>query len=125
VIVTASNSAPPLIYPRHLGQGPIVVCDISVPEDVAPEVATERPDVLVLKGGLVAIPHDPAFHIGGIPLPEGHAFACMSETLLLGLMGAREHFSFGPVVPEKVRQAMAWAEVNGFELGGFKVDRSY
>jgi hypothetical protein len=40
-------------------------------------------------------------------------------------MGAREHFSYGPVVPEKVRQAMAWAAVNGFELGGFKVDRSY
>jgi acetylornithine/succinyldiaminopimelate/putrescine aminotransferase/predicted amino acid dehydrogenase/phosphohistidine swiveling domain-containing protein len=125
LIVTASNSAPPLVYPRHLNPGPVVICDISVPEDVAPEVAAERPDVLVLKGGLVAVPNDPAYRIGGIPLPEGHAFACMSETLLLGLMGAREHFSYGPVVPEKVKQAMAWAELNGFKLGGFKVDRSY
>lgn len=125
LIVTASNSAPPLIFPEHLGAGPIVICDISVPEDVAPAVGVERPDVLVLKGGLVAVPNDPGFHIGGIPLPEGHAFACMSETLLLGLMGAREHFSYGPVVPEKVKQAMAWAELNGFKLGGFKTDRSY
>jgi predicted amino acid dehydrogenase len=125
LIVTASNSAPPLIFPEHLGTGPIVICDISVPEDVAPEVLTARPDVLVLKGGLVAVPNDLGFHIGGIPLPEGHAFACMSETLLLGLMGTREHFSYGPVVPEKVKQAMAWAELNGFKLGGFKTDRSY
>ena len=115
----------PLIRPEHLAEGPVVICDISVPEDVSPEVAIARPDVLVIKGGLVAVPNDPTFQVGGIPLPDGHAFACMSETMLLGLMGVREHFSYGPVVPEKVRQAMAWAELNGFELGGFKTDRSY
>ncbi|MFP5502158.1 MAG: aminotransferase class III, partial [Candidatus Sericytochromatia bacterium] len=125
LIVAASNSAKPLIFPEHLAAGPVVICDLSVPEDTAPEVASARPDVQVIKGGLVAIPHDPAYRVAGVPLPEGHAFACMSETLLLGLMGVREHFSYGPVEPAKVKQAMAWAGVNGFKLGALKTDRSY
>jgi acetylornithine/succinyldiaminopimelate/putrescine aminotransferase/predicted amino acid dehydrogenase len=125
LIVCASNSAKPLVYPRHLSKGPVVICDISVPADVALEVSLERPDVNVILGGLVKVPQDPGFRVGGIPLPDGHAFACMSETLLLGLMGVREHFSYGPITPMKVRQAMAWAALNGFELGAAKQARSY
>lgn len=125
LIVTCSNSATPIVQAEHLAPGPVVICDLSVPADVDPTVATRRPDVLVVRGGLVAIPGDPDFRIGGIPLPAGHAYACMSETLLLGLMGVREHFSLGPVAPAKVQQALAWAEVNGFRLGLDKVERSF
>jgi acetylornithine/succinyldiaminopimelate/putrescine aminotransferase/predicted amino acid dehydrogenase len=125
LIVACSNSASPVIHPEHLAPGPLVICDLSVPADVSESVDVARPDVRVVRGGLVAIPGDANFHIGGIPLPPGHAFACMSETLLLGLMGVREHFSRGPVVPSKVRQAMAWADVNGFRLGDYKQERSF
>jgi predicted amino acid dehydrogenase len=125
LIVACSNSATPVIGPEHLHPEPVVICDLSVPADVAPEVERQRPDVLVMRGGLVAVPGDPDFRIGGIPLPVGHAFACMSETLILGLRGSREHYSIGPVVPEKVHQAMAWAGVHGFRLGDYKTDRSF
>ncbi|MBC7544108.1 MAG: aminotransferase class III-fold pyridoxal phosphate-dependent enzyme, partial [Candidatus Sericytochromatia bacterium] len=125
LIVAATSSPTPVIYPSHLGDHPTIICDISVPEDVAPEMATERPDVCVIKGGLVAMPHDPEFRIGGVPLPDGLAFACMAETLLLGLMGVRDNFSYGPVEPDKVRQVMAWAAINGFNLGDDKTQASY
>jgi acetylornithine/succinyldiaminopimelate/putrescine aminotransferase/predicted amino acid dehydrogenase len=125
LIVACSNSANPVILPEHLASGPVVICDLSVPADVDESIEQVRPDVLVIRGGLVAIPGDADFHIGGIPLPRGHAFACMSETLLLGLMGVRDHFSQGPVIPAKVKQAMAWADVNGFRLGSYKQNRSF
>jgi acetylornithine/succinyldiaminopimelate/putrescine aminotransferase/predicted amino acid dehydrogenase/phosphohistidine swiveling domain-containing protein len=116
LIVTASNSATPIIQPHHLGRESAVICDISVPDDVAEAVVTERPDVVVLRGGLVAIPNDPEFRVGGMILPEGYSYACLAETLLLGLMGVRDNFSYGPILPEKVRQVMTWAEINGFRL---------
>ena len=124
LVVAATNAATPVIRPQHVADGPVVICDLAVPADVDPAVA-ERPDVHVIRGGLVAVPQDPGFVIGGVPLPAGHSFACMAETLLLGLVGVREHFSFGPVRPGQVRQAMAWAAVHGFTLGEDKRDRSY
>lgn len=124
LIVAATNSAAPVILPEHVADGPVVICDLAVPTDVDPSVAA-RSDVRVIRGGLVAVPNDPAFVIGGLPLPRGHAFACMAETLLLGLVGVREHFSYGPVRPEQVRQAMAWAAAHGFALGDDKTERSY
>ncbi|HEY9723443.1 MAG TPA: aminotransferase class III-fold pyridoxal phosphate-dependent enzyme [Oscillatoriaceae cyanobacterium] len=125
LILTASNSAKPLIGPGAIAEGPVVICDVSVPVDTDPSVESLRPEALVIRGGLVAVPRDPDFRIGGIPLPVGHAYACMSETLLLGLMGIRASYSLGPVEPEKVRKAMDWAKVNGFMLGDYKRDRSF
>ncbi len=124
LVVAATNSAEPVIRLEHVADGPVVICDLAVPADVDPEVAA-RPDVRVIRGGLVAVPNDPEFVIGGLPLPRGHAFACMAETLLLGLVGVREHFSHGPIRPEQVRQAMAWAAAHGFQLGEDKTARSY
>jgi predicted amino acid dehydrogenase len=125
LIVTTTNSARPLVRPEHLGEGPVVICDLAVPADVDPRVETERPDVLVIKGGLVQVPNRPDFRLSALPLPEGLAFACMAETMLLGLMGFHAPFSLGPVEPQRVQQAMTWADLNGFRLAGFKQGRSF
>ena len=117
LIVTASNSPEPLIYPHHLSAGPVAICDISLPADVAEEVKIKRPDVLVITGGVVKLPHDHDFSIGGIPLSKGHVFACMGETLLMGLEGASTHGSYGSVTLSGVERAMAMAEKHGFTLG--------
>jgi acetylornithine/succinyldiaminopimelate/putrescine aminotransferase/predicted amino acid dehydrogenase len=124
LIVAASNTPRPLIYPNHLGRGPTVICDISLPSNVAEEVASECPNVLVVKGGVVRLPLDKDFAIGGIPLAPGHVFACMAETLLMGLEGTWEHGSIGPVTVEGVQQAMAMAEKHGFTLGDIHADAS-
>lgn len=125
LIVSASNSSQPLIYPEHLAPGPVAICDISIPADVADEVKTARPDVLVIQGGVARLPFNDDFIIGGIPLEKGHVFACMAETLLLGLENSNSHGSFGPVTPAGVEKALAMAEKHGFTLGRFKTERSY
>lgn len=115
LIVAASSTPEPLIYPEHLGSGRVVICDISVPSNVADAVARECPNVLVVQGGVVRLPHDHEFSIGGIPLALGHVYACMAETLLMGLEGST-HGSIGPVTVKGVQSAMAMADKHGFTL---------
>jgi acetylornithine/succinyldiaminopimelate/putrescine aminotransferase/predicted amino acid dehydrogenase len=119
LIVAASNAIQPLIYPEHLGKHPVVICDISVPADVASAVSLERPDVLVIQGGIVRLPRNKDFVMSGIPLESGHAFACMSETLLMGLEGITSHGSYGRITPEGVKLTLSMAEKHGFSLGNF------
>jgi acetylornithine/succinyldiaminopimelate/putrescine aminotransferase/predicted amino acid dehydrogenase len=121
LVVTASSTPAPLIHPQHLGRAPLVICDISLPSNVAAEVARERPNARIVQGGVVRLPLDEHFAIGGIPLPRGHVFACMAETLLMGLEDRWEHASVGPVTVAGVRHAMAMAAKHGFtlaDLGG-------
>jgi predicted amino acid dehydrogenase len=117
LIVTASSTPAPLIHPHHLGRHPVVICDISLPSNVADEVALECPNVRVVQGGVVRLPLDETFAIGGIPLAHGHVFACMAETLLMGLEERWEHASIGPVTVAGVQHAMVVAAKHGFVLG--------
>jgi len=116
LVVSASNAPEPLVFLRHLGRQPLVICDISVPSDVAPEVSAGRSDVVVIKGGVVRLPCDPDVEIPGLPLARGHVFACMAETLLMGLDGTATHGSYGPLTPDRVRWALDLADRHGFTL---------
>jgi predicted amino acid dehydrogenase len=116
LIVCASNSPVPLVHPEHLAQGPVILCDIAVPGDVAPEVAEQRPDVLLLEGGAVELPCATDFSIAGLPLPPGKTYACLAETLLMGLEGERGHGTYGTVTTAGVRQALEAARKHGFRF---------
>jgi acetylornithine/succinyldiaminopimelate/putrescine aminotransferase/predicted amino acid dehydrogenase len=121
LIVAASNVPEPLIYPQHLAAGPVAICDISLPSDVSDQVRHARPDVLVIRGGIVRLPFNDDFSIAGISLPRGHALACMSETLLMGLEGLRSNGSVGPVTEDGVRRTLAWAATHGFRLADIRL----
>ena len=71
----------------------------------------------MIRGGVVRLPCDRDFTIRGIALPPGHALACMSETLLMGLEGEVGNGSVGPVTAEDVIRTMHWAAKHGFRLG--------
>ncbi|MCO5167769.1 MAG: aminotransferase class III-fold pyridoxal phosphate-dependent enzyme [Planctomycetes bacterium] len=116
LIVSASSTPDPVIYPRHLGPGPRVICDLAVPEDTAPEVLRERPDVRVLRGGIVRLPRPQGLVLAGLPLEPDHVFACMAETLLLGLSRMNEHFSWGRVTKMHVEAIRDLAAYHGFTL---------
>jgi len=120
MIAAASNSPEPLIRAGHLSEGPVVVCDVAVPADVSADVMTERPLATVIRGGLVKLPHNPDFVIAGLDLEPGYAYACMAETLLMGLEGVNEPVSFGPIKPEGVQWALDAAKKHGFTLGKFE-----
>ncbi len=119
LILSASNTTEPLIYPEHLASGAVVICDISLPYDVSETVYTQRPDVMVIRGGVIRLPENEDFIIAGLPLDSGHVYACMAETLLMGLEGITTHGSYGAVTPEGVNRALAMAEKHGFEVGHF------
>ncbi|MDJ0509313.1 MAG: aminotransferase class III-fold pyridoxal phosphate-dependent enzyme [Crocosphaera sp.] len=125
LIVSASNAAQSLIYAEHLGPQPVVICDLSVPADVHSSVHDQRPDILVIQGGIVRLPSNKDFVISGIPLQAGHAFACLSETLLMGLEGIKSHGSYGMITPERVNWALSMAHKHGFTLGDFYCNQKY
>ncbi|WP_040783351.1 aminotransferase class III-fold pyridoxal phosphate-dependent enzyme [Nocardia pneumoniae] len=105
VVVTATNSAAPLVTTRHLATDhPVLICDLAVPGDVDPAVA-EQPHITLVDGGRMALPlgQTPPFPETG--LPAGIVYACMAETLLLGFEPRTASPSYGALTAAGVRQA--------------------
>ncbi|GAX91087.1 shikimate dehydrogenase [Effusibacillus lacus] len=119
LVVTVTGSADTVLYPEDLRPGS-VVCDVARPRDVAKTVALQRPDVLVIEGGLVEVPgeYESKFRFG---LPKGVVFACMAETMILALEKRYECFTLGRNIRvEQVRQIDELARKHGFKLAGFR-----
>ncbi len=125
IIISSSNTPEPIVFPHMLGKGPIVINDIAVPADIDQSVTEERDDVTVLSGGLVKLPFNPDFKLGGVPLDSGYAFACMAETILMGLTGIGENYSYGKISKSQVKKINEIAKIHGFSLGRFKTERSF
>ena len=119
VVITVSSAVDAIILPEHLKSGS-VVCDVARPRDVSARVARERDDVLVIEGGVVAVPGDVDFHFD-FGFPPKTAYACMSETMALALAGRYEPFTLGKDVSvEQVDEITRIAEEKGFRLAGFR-----
>jgi predicted amino acid dehydrogenase len=118
-IITVTSSDAAIVLPEHLKPGAIV-CDVARPRDVSVRVAKERPDVLVIEGGVVSVPGDPNFNFD-FGFPPKTAYACMSETMMLALEGRAESYTLGKdVSPDQVTETLQWAEKHGFGLAGFR-----
>ncbi len=93
LVVLLTASADSLLRAEHLAPGAVVL-DATQPRNTAPTLLEQRPDVLVLDGGVVDIPSLRV--VGGdIGLPDGRAYACFAETAMLALTGYRGHFALG------------------------------
>lgn len=119
LIITVTSALDTIIEPHHLRQG-AVICDVARPRDVSRQVAEQRPDVLVIEGGMVEIPGpvDFGFNFG---FPPKMAYACMAETMLLSLEKRYESFTLGKDI--KLSQVLTIdkiADKHGFKLGGFR-----
>ena len=125
IILSASNSSKPIIFSDMLKMTGVVICDIAVPQDVDQSVSRYRPDVSVIKGGLVKLPSNPDLSIKGMPLEKGQVYACMAETILLGLMGITSNYSYGSITKSQVKIIMAAADLHGFKLAQIKTEDSY
>jgi fatty aldehyde-generating acyl-ACP reductase len=120
-IVTVSSAGKELVMPEHLRPGAIV-CDVARPRDVSVRVAKERPDVLVIEGGVVRVPGQVDFGLD-FGFEEGTAYACMSETMLLALEDDPSLFSFTlgkDVSVEQVDRIALLAKKHGFGLASFR-----
>lgn len=124
LILCASNAANQIILKEHIGSQPTVICDVAVPSDVSAEVYS-MPNVTVIKGGHVEISGSPNFKLNNIKLEVGTAYACMSETILLGLENYTQNFSIGDITLEQVEKIKAMAKKHGFLLQKNKLVTSF
>ena len=127
IVITVTSAVDAVILPEHIKRG-AVVCDVARPRDVSVRVARERKDVLVIEGGVVAVPGQMRMPLFGKPgqqfsfgFPPGTAYACMSETMALALEGRYESFTLGKEVSVvQVDEISLLAEKHGFHLAGFR-----
>lgn len=118
-IITVTSAVEAIIEPRHLRRG-AVVCDVSRPRDVSKQVAEQRPDILVIEGGMVEIPGSVDFHFD-FGFPPKMAYACMAETMALALDGNYVSFTLGKDIQlSQVQTIDTIAKRHGFKLGGFR-----
>lgn len=117
LVVTATNSASPVILPEHIKENePVIICDVAVPTDIHPSVLTERPLAVCQRGGLVKAPLQQSVDVAAMRLPEGEIYGCLGETMLMGLAGIGENYSYGALDPLKVRSVRELARSHGFSM---------
>lgn len=119
LIITVTSAVETIIEAKHLREGAII-CDVARPRDISRQVAEQRPDVLVIEGGMVKIPGpvDFGFNFG---FPPKMAYACMAETMALTLERKYESYTLGKDI--KLSQVVTIdkiADKHGFRLGGFR-----
>jgi len=119
VIVAVSNSHEKIIRDEFVRKNAII-CDASVPSATDPSIIKKREDVLFFTGGIVKLPNQEAIQIPAYPLSAGQVFACMAETMLLGLSGIRKNFSFGDLKIKNIELIDFLGKHHGFELGPLK-----
>lgn len=119
IIVTVTSAIEAIIQPEMLKPG-AVVCDVARPRDVSKQVAQQREDVLVIEGGVVAVPGEVNFNFD-FGFPPQTAYACMAETMILALEGHCEDYSLGRNLQlARVQEITKLAEKHGFGLAGFR-----
>jgi len=119
LILTVTSALGAVIEPHHLKPG-AVVCDVARPRDVSAQVAAVRDDVLVIDGGMVAVPGEVNFNFN-FGFPPQMAYACMAETMALALEGRFESYTLGKEISvEQVDTIARIAHRHGFRLGGFR-----
>jgi len=120
VVIAAMNSVDMPLGPAHFAENAIV-CDVSVPPSVRPDTGTDRPDLTIIKGGIVRLPYDEDLEFVGFPLPPGQTYGCMAEGILLGFEGVRDATFTGSLTPNQVRRIEVIAKRHGFELADYKM----
>jgi acetylornithine/succinyldiaminopimelate/putrescine aminotransferase/predicted amino acid dehydrogenase len=118
LVVTATSTVGEVLRPEWFRRG-AVVCDVAQPPDVSVDVLRAREDVLVLDGGVVALP-EPITLGWDFRFARGHAYACMAETMLLALEGRREEAVGQRLDPARVAEMAALAAKHGFSLAGLR-----
>lgn len=115
VVVTATSSVEDLVKPAWVAPG-AVICDISKPPNVSPALRELRPDVLVIDGGVVAVPGRPSLG-WNFGLEPGLVYACMAETMMLALEHHYTDMSLGADLRlENMLYLRRLAAKHGFEL---------
>lgn len=119
LVIVLTSATDCLVRAEHLKQGAILL-DATQPRNTARTLLAERPDLLVVDGGLVALP---GVRINvKLGLPPGCVYACLAETMLLTLAGHDGHFTIGAPTTEQatyISQLAQRYQAIGFTLAPF------
>lgn len=121
VTVVATNNPEPFLYSRYFADDSIVY-DISVPLNSTEELIHNNRNIKVIMGGVVQLPYDQTITMRAYPLGIGEAFACISETILLGLENKICNFSYGNLHPSQVNYMDSLGAKHGFKLKKNKLE---
>lgn len=114
IFTTAALEVTPRVRLEDLRQDAII-CDIPAPRNITSDMARLRPDLLIIDGAAVELPHPIRLnlHLG---LADGQVYACMAETMILALEGSFGDFSIGwePAL-DKVESISRLAQKHGFK----------
>ncbi len=115
VIVTATSGAGKRVLDIMAVKPGCVITDVARPLDLSAEDVARRPDVLVIESGEIRLPGD--VRMKGVGLPDGVAYACMAETIVLALEGRYESFTVGRNIEwEKVKEIYQLGLKHGMSL---------
>jgi predicted amino acid dehydrogenase len=115
LIVTATSGAGKRVLDITKVKPGCVITDVARPLDLSPEDVAKRPDVLVVESGEIELPGD--VHMRNIGLPQGVAYACLAETVVLALEGRYETFTIGRNIEwEKVKEIYRLGLKHGMRL---------
>jgi acetylornithine/succinyldiaminopimelate/putrescine aminotransferase/acyl-CoA synthetase (AMP-forming)/AMP-acid ligase II/predicted amino acid dehydrogenase/acyl carrier protein len=115
IVVCCTSTTERIVREEYLRPS-AVVCDVSRPSNVGPEVQALRPDVMVIDGGVVRLPGDASLGFNA-SLPRGHAYACMAETMMLAMEQRYKDTSLGFDLPlEQALEMERLADELGFRV---------
>jgi len=108
IVVLMTSATGAILNAEHLKLGAVVLDDTQ-PRNTSPTLATERPDVTILDGGVVTTPglERRGFSIG---IARSSSFACLAESSLLALADHRGHGTIGRPSLEQVARVQALSE---------------
>ncbi|MDT0631072.1 saccharopine dehydrogenase NADP-binding domain-containing protein [Rubrivirga sp. S365] len=118
LVVLLTSAARAILGPEHLKEGAVVLDDTQ-PRNTSPSILTERPDVSVVDGGVMAMVDVDIRADVGLPKGSKAAYACMAESMLLALDGHEGDFGLGAPKAEQARYMMDLAHKYrrfGFDL---------
>jgi acetylornithine/succinyldiaminopimelate/putrescine aminotransferase/predicted amino acid dehydrogenase/acyl carrier protein len=114
LIVSCTSSTEHIVREEWL-RSRVVVCDVSRPSNIAADVGLNRPDVMILNGGVVRMPGNASLGINA-SLGHGLSYACMAETMMLAMEKRYEDTSLGfDLAPDRVIEMERLANQLGFE----------
>lgn len=120
VVVTVTSATGEILQPEHFKPG-AVVCDVARPRNVSAAIYKHRDDVLVIDGGVIAVPGDAVDFGLNFGLPPGTCEACMAETMILALADRLEPFTLGRDIDvTQVETIAALGREHGFRVAGFR-----
>jgi len=119
IIITTTSAVEPVVRMEWVKPG-AVICDVARPPDISPDAAAQRPDVLVIESGEGQL--FPGARVTmNLGLPEGVIYACLAETMLLGLERHYDHFTIGRNIEEdRIRQINDLADKHGMKLAAIR-----